>query len=442
MCTVCLEKKEPLLVTSSKSNHKRVISKLKKKIQVKRKIAKKEDVDIVTSSSESSSPSHEETSDEAAKTDTDNSEDETHINDDDKLKYSSSEDDSAQELTNECKFRNVTRRRANENVFKKANELYQHLNLSIIRTPMLGDCLPQACILAKSNRKESLTDEEEEQLSMIKWSLVNLYCIGKTNAVTHSKYQSWRNFCVGDNLSGSLYVNCDDRVIFSHVFDKKIVCVTPHRRKDGTSGAHLTIHVPISGSKSRAKTHRVNVNSNHDMHYISNIKKMTREYFNIPELIKEDKLFVIQFYSAHYEGLRLTSAPSREITWPAIESHNIFHPSVDKTLCPMCDLITCTDEPSMNCILCDLWVHSSNDSQCLKYWKDIDVNLIEDDEDMHYYFPMCIDTLISYQKSTKEECNVDNLLNCLRSFNLEGVEIKDEVEINIIRVVLSEALGN
>ena len=96
----------------------------------------------------------------------------------------------------------------------------------------------------------------------------------------------------------------------------------------------------------------------------------------------------------------------------------------------------------MNCILFDLWVHSSNDSQCLKYWKDIDVNLIEDDEDMHYYCPMCIDTLISYQKSTKEEFNVDNLLNCLRSFDLEGVEIKDEVEINIIRVVLSEALGN
>ena len=54
MCPICLEKKEPLIVTSSKSNHKRVLTKLKKRVQVKRKINKIKDIDIVTSDSESS----------------------------------------------------------------------------------------------------------------------------------------------------------------------------------------------------------------------------------------------------------------------------------------------------------------------------------------------------------------------------------------------------
>ena len=87
-------------------------------------------------------------------------------------------------------------------------------------------------------------------------------------------------------------------------------------------------------------------------------------------------------------------------------------------------------------------MRSCGDSPCLKCWKDADVNHIEDDDGIHRCCPARVDTLMSCQKSTKEECNVDNLLDCLRSFNLEGVEIKDEVEIRILRVVLSEALGN
>jgi len=168
---------------------------------------------------------------------------------------------------------------------------------------------------------------------------------------------------------------------------------------------------------------------------------MTREYIDIPLLIKENKLFLVQFYGAHYEGLRLGCCPEREIEWPSIESHNIFHPSVDKKLCPMCDLLTYTKEPSIHCVLCKLWVHCADGSPCLKYWKDIDIDYIEDNKDVNYYCPVCVDALISYQKSTSEDCTLDNLLNCLRSFNLEGVEIKNDAEITIMKVVLSEALG-
>jgi len=42
----------------------------------------------------------------------------------------------------------------------------------------------------------------------------------------------------------------------------------------------------------------------------------------------------------------------------------------------------------------------------------------------------------------KEECTINVLLNYLRSFNLEGVGVKEEKEIEILHIVLSEALGN
>ena len=237
-------------------------------------------------------------------------------------------------------------------------------------------------------------------------------------------------------------MNCDDRSALSHVFNKMILVFAPYLREDGSSNAHLGMNVPIAGTKSMAKQHRINANSDHTTHHISDPKRMTREHVNIPQLIREDKLFATQFYSAHCEGLRLTSILPREPSWPEIESHNVFHPSVDKKLCPMCNLLTCAKESSGFCALCNLWVHCDGDSQCMKYWKDIDMDMIEDNENINYYCPTCIDTLTSYQKSTKEECNVDNLLTCLRSFNLEGVEIKDAEEIEILNVVLSEALGN
>ena len=96
----------------------------------------------------------------------------------------------------------------------------------------------------------------------------------------------------------------------------------------------------------------------------------------------------------------------------------------------------------MYCCLCHLWVHCDKDSSCGKYWKDIDIDAIKDSANINYYFPACIDALISYHKGTREDSNVDSLLNCLRSFNLEDIGVKHEEEIEILNVVLSEALGN
>jgi len=49
--------------------------------------------------------------------------------------------------------------------------------------------------------------------------------------------------------------------------------------------------------------------------------------------------------------------------------------------------------------------------------------------------------LIAFHKGTGEEYNIDYLLNCMHSFNLDRVEIKNEEEIEILNVVLSEVLG-
>ena len=86
--------------------------------------------------------------------------------------------------------------------------------------------------------------------------------------------------------------------------------------------------------------------------------------------------------------------------------------------------------------------HCEEDISCRKYWGNINIDSIEDNENANYYCPMCIDTLISFHKGTREECNIDSLLNYLGSFNIERVEIKCEEEIEILNIILSEVLGN
>ena len=55
---------------------------------------------------------------------------------------------------------------------------------------------------------------------------------------------------------------------------------------------------------------------------------------------------------------------------------------------------------------------------------------------------MCINGLISYQKSANKECNIDNLLIYLCLLNLEDATVRDKVEIEILNIILSEALDS
>jgi len=81
---------------------------------------------------------------------------------------------------------------------------------------------------------------------------------------------------------------------------------------------------------------------------------MSKEYIDILTLIKEDKLIAIQFYSAHYERLLLNDTPLKEPTWPVSKSHNIFHPLVNKKLCPIYDKLAYNQEATVYCSLCHL----------------------------------------------------------------------------------------
>ena len=227
------------------------------------------------------------------------------------------------------------------------------------------------------------------------------------------------------------------------MLDRMIVVTTPRSHDDGPSNVALTMCVPIRGQKSRAKCCRIFMNSDFIMHWISDDRTMTREYADIPDLIRQEKIFATQFYGAHHEGFKLLNSPSRESSWPEVESHNAFHPLVNKKLCPMCNLLTYTKEPSVFCCLCNLWVHHPyDDSPHMKYSKHIDIKAIKDNNNIDYYCPVCVDMLMPYHKSTKEEFTIDTLLNCLQSFNLEGVEVKDEEEIEILNIVLNETLGD
>ena len=49
------------------------------------------------------------------------------------------------------------------------------------------------------------------------------------------------------------------------------------------------------------------------MHYIVNSESVTREYFNILELIRDEELIATQFYQIHYEGYMLRGIIVKEL---------------------------------------------------------------------------------------------------------------------------------
>ena len=81
---------------------------------------------------------------------------------------------------------------------------------------------------------------------------------------------------------------------------------------------------------------------------------MNRVHINILELIKNNELIAVQFYGIHCEGLLVKDTSAKEPAWSLTESHDIFYPSVDKKICPMCDKLSFSEEPAIYCCLCHL----------------------------------------------------------------------------------------
>ena len=122
---------------------------------------------------------------------------------------------------------------------------------------------------------------------------------------------------------------------------------------------------------------------------------------------------MIEFHSLCYNPVMLRGKDIRDLEWRPIESHNIFYPSVHTKLCSVCKKLTCTDESTIQCAPCELWTHSQTGEPCIKYWTDIDIDTIEDNNNANYYCQAGINVLMLYQKSTKEKYTVDSLLNYL-----------------------------
>ena len=161
-------------------------------------------------------------------------------------------------------------------------------------------------------------------------------------------------------------MSADDTSILAHILNRFIVVVSPCSRRNGASRVGLTTHAPLPGKKARAKHHRLHMEEDFAMCYVSHTRSVTREHANIPDLIKNEKLISIQFHGAHYEGLSLNGTPVKDPAWPLIESHNTLHPSVDKKLCPMCNELSHAQEAAVCCSLCQLWIHCDDDVLCQK----------------------------------------------------------------------------
>ena len=162
MCEGCIDKKQPLIKGSMKSNPKRVVHDLKKLAQKKRKVnvkpvAKEKKVvkiktekttilnDVDDDSSESSEDKCVYELDGDSSTETEEDE-------------SSGDDDSSIEIWNGYVSRPLAPK-VTESIFKKCNELYEKYSLTRIDVPGLGDCIPQAYMVAHFNLNRKFTED-------------------------------------------------------------------------------------------------------------------------------------------------------------------------------------------------------------------------------------------------------------------------------------------
>ena len=58
----------------------------------------------------------------------------------------------------------------------------------------------------------------------------------------------------------------------------------------------------------------------------------------------------------------------------------------------------------------------------------------------NFYCSVCLDNLIKYYKNIFNETDIDGIINCLDSFNLEDV-LKDEEDMEQFKVAVGEAIN-
>ena len=103
------------------------------------------------------------------------------------------------------------------------------------------------------------------------------------------------------------------------------------------------------------------------------------------------------------------------------EIFTIFKAQVDEKVCPYYNIVSWTRIPVVLYSLCNYWVYSHEGSSCLEYYNGIDVNHMN----CNFYCLVCLDNLVKYYKNIFNKTDIDGIINCLDSFNLEDV-LKDE----------------
>jgi len=297
--------------------------------------------------------------------------------------------------------------------------------------------LPQACLVACHNYKQHLSAEEETKLSQLKWSICNLFSNGRTS-LEGDKYNKWRCHQVGSIINANLCMNCDERNVLACLIKKTIFSVAPFTSSDGSSKITIEMHIPIDGDIARSSHYRLEMKDNYELYYYKNRRHNIREDVNIKKLVEDKQAIIVQFYGIHYQAIVLENEESYQYEWPSLERHDIFSSSLNHKLCPLCNKLTYTSSPTVECSLCKLWVHCHEGSSCLKYWDGIDT----EEMSTNFYCSVCLDILVSYQRSTGEVCCIESIINCLRSFNLEDAEVRDDEEIEILNVVIGNIIQN
>ena len=87
--------------------------------------------------------------------------------------------------------------------------------------------------------------------------------------------------------------------------------------------------------------------------------------------------------------------------------------------------------------LCKQWIHSRENSPCLDYYGDINVN----EMDPNFYYKVCIEKLLKYYDNIFEETTIDRVINYLSSFDLPSVLSSNE-DINQMKLVVSNVIDS
>ena len=61
------------------------------------------------------------------------------------------------------------------------------------------------------------------------------------------------------------------------------------------------------------------------------------------------------------------------------------------------------------------------------------------DWDAKFYCKRCLDDLVKYYNTIREEKTVDGVINCLSSFNLDHV-LHDETDVDVFRILIEKVI--